>query len=50
MKKVLHGVSLVLVGLAAIPAAVGFLLLWCALRIGDRLASLAEKSEKSDGT
>ena len=50
MKKLLHGLSLVLVGIAAVPAAVGVFFLWGALRIGDILISLAERSGNESKT
>ena len=45
MKKLLHAVSLAIILIAAVPAAAGVFLLWCAVRIGDWLVSLAERSE-----
>ena len=42
--------SLILVGIAAVPAAVGLALLWGALRVGDRLVYFAERSDNESKT
>lgn len=48
MKKAVHALSLVLIGIAAVPAAVGIVLLWGALRMGDRIISLSERGRNEE--
>ncbi len=50
MRKVFHALCLALVGIAAVPAAVGIALLWGALRLGDRIISLAERGINEEKT